>query len=156
MSSCVLPMIGYQTRQDTCAARPKFCHLELDVESHCPCCIQDSDPPSDENSSVNSGEGKQHFVSMARCVGAGVSSSATRPSEMTEYAVTRIITQSTRLLMVKTFKIHRGFEYSSSYNGVYLYCVWEVYQWLCLPTPNRSNLSRPCSIRSHNADQECT
>ena len=111
-------MIGYQTRQDTCAARPKFCHLELDVESHCPCCIQDSDPPSDENSSVNSGEGKQHFVSMARCVGAGVSSSATRPSETTEHEVTRTTTQSSGLLMVETFEIHRELEYSSSSAGV--------------------------------------
>jgi hypothetical protein len=66
----------------------------------------DSDPPSGEDSSVNSGEGKQHFVSMARCVGAGVSSAATRPSEMTESAVTWT-TQSSRILMVETFELHK-------------------------------------------------
>jgi hypothetical protein len=114
VSSCVLPTIGYQTRHDTCAAGSKSRHLKPDVESRCRYCIQDSDPPSDEDSSVNYGKGKQHFVSMVRCVGAGVSSSATRPSVMTEYAVTRTTTQGLKLLMVETFEIHRELDYSSS------------------------------------------
>jgi len=122
VSSCVLPTIGYQTRHDTCAAGSKFRHLKPDVESHCRYCIQDSDPPSDEV-----GKGKQQFVSMARCVGAGVSSSATRPSEMTEHAVTRTTTQISGLFMVETFEIHRELEYGSSSASV---CFCSVFRKL--------------------------